>query len=87
MLMGGLCWSSSDKEVDYSYYLGQGYQETMSKKHTSTIISNHVSWFDGMIIATRVLPSMTPKAALENWPIISTLGYAISVLWIPLTEK
>lgn len=87
MLLTGMCWSSSDKDVDYTYYLGEGYKEKMSKKPVSTVISNHVSYFDGMVIATRVLPSMTPKASLKNKPIIGMLGWAIGVLWIPRVES
>lgn len=83
MMLTGVYWSSSDLDVDYTYYLGPGYKETMSKKYASTIISNHVSWLDGMVIATRVLPSMTPKASLKKTPIVSTLGYAIGNVWIP----
>jgi len=83
MFLAGVCWSTSDKDADYSYYLGPDYKEKMSKRYASTVISNHVSWFDGMVIACRVLPSMTPKASMRNTPIISLLGKAIGVLWTP----
>lgn len=83
MFLAGVCWSTTDKDADYSYYLGPDYKEKMSKRYASTVISNHVSWFDGMVIACRVLPSMTPKASMRNTPIISLLGKAIGVLWTP----
>jgi len=37
-------------DVDYTYYLGEGYKNKEKKiKKTSTIISNHVGFLDGYI--------------------------------------
>jgi len=45
-------WSTiKHAEVDYSYYLGPNYKNTMRDiKKTSTIIANHVSLLDGLIL-------------------------------------
>lgn len=51
MCVGGIRSKKVKKDFDYSYYLGPDYQNQFRKDiHTSTIISNHVSWFDTMNI-------------------------------------
>ena len=42
------------QDVDYSYYLGEGYESRYKDiKKTSTIVCNHVSWLDPLISASR----------------------------------
>ena len=77
-------WTTkTDKEVDYSFYLGPDYKSTMSTKTTSTVIANHVSWLDVIVIARRFLPSMAPKDALKSVPLVNTLADAIGSLYMP----
>jgi hypothetical protein len=46
--MTGIKTNKVKVDVDYSYYLGPKYLEKYRKDvHTSTIVSNHVSWCDG----------------------------------------
>jgi len=48
-LFGLLCGVHTSKkmlDVDYSFYLGDNYKETMSSEAVSTEIMNHVSWID-----------------------------------------
>ena len=45
--------SSSRKTIDYDYtpYLGPNYKEGMADtKKTSTLVCNHVSWLDSMVL-------------------------------------
>ena len=70
-------------EADYTEYLGAGYLLDMSSKTTSTIVGNHVSWLDTIVIAIRMMPALAPKASMKKTPFIKTMANSISSLWIP----
>jgi hypothetical protein len=74
--------SFKKKDADYSYYLGPDYKEKMSKCRSSTIVGNHVSWFDTPIYALKILPALAPKDSMKSSPIISMMANSLSSLWI-----
>ena len=48
-------------EVDYSYYLGPDYLRNRRKiAKTSTLISNHSSWLDVVVLLKTLQPAFTP---------------------------
>lgn len=51
VFLSGMTTSVVHQEVDYSYYLGEGYQSNYKDiKKTSTLVCNHVSWLDPLIL-------------------------------------
>ena len=73
----------TEKDVNYSYYLGPNYKRTMSKKVPATVIANHVSFLDVMIFSGRIFPSFAAMDGLSKVPLVSTLGNAVGSLYIP----
>jgi 1-acyl-sn-glycerol-3-phosphate acyltransferase len=71
-------------ELDYSEYLGPDYKKNQMKiKRTSTIVSNHVSWLDPVVLIKNVKPAFAPSAEFRNVPILSTLIDSIDSIYIP----
>ena len=47
MFAGGIHSKKVTVDCDYTYWLGKGYKDGYRQiKKTSTIVCNHVSWFD-----------------------------------------
>jgi len=71
-------------EVDYSEYLGQNYKTNMKKiKRTSTIVCNHVSWLDCVVLIKSIRPAFSPDAAFKNVPLLGTFIDCLDSIYIP----
>lgn len=69
---------------DYSYYLGPDYKENYKKiKRTSTIVSNHVSWLDPVVLIKNVRPAFSPSEEFRNVPLLGKLIDSIDSIYIP----
>lgn len=80
----GMKTKLSYKDVDYSYYLGPEYKRRMKKiKRTSTIVSNHVSWLDPVVLLYNIRPAFAPSEEFRNVPLIGTLCDVIDSIYIP----
>jgi len=72
------------RDVDYSYYLGPDYKSKMKKiKRTSTIVSNHVSWLDPVVLIKNVRPAFAPSEEFSRVPLVGTLASVIDSIYIP----
>lgn len=72
------------KDVDYSAYLGANYKQNMKKiKRTSTVISNHVSWLDPVIILKHLRMAFAPSEEFSRVPLISTFIEVVDSIYIP----
>lgn len=71
-------------DYDYTEFLGPDYKINQKKiKRTSTIVSNHVSWLDTVILIKNVKPAFAPSSEFKNVPILSTLIDCIDSIYIP----
>jgi 1-acyl-sn-glycerol-3-phosphate acyltransferase len=71
-------------EADYSYYLGNDYRTTTKAPlRASTIVSNHCSWLDAVVLIKNVRPAFAPSAEFENVPLLGTLCKTIDSIFIP----
>jgi len=71
-------------DYDYTEYLGPNYKQDPKKSpFTSTIVSNHVTWMDSIIMARVFSPSFTPKMELKKAPLLGTLGMCLNNIWMP----
>lgn len=71
-------------DVDYSYYLGQNYKTEMKKvKRTSTMVCNHVSWLDCIILIKSVRPAFSPSIEFRNVPLLGTFIDCLDSIYIP----
>lgn len=71
-------------DVDYSEYLGEHYKEYAKKiKRTSTIVCNHVSWLDPVVLIKEIRPAFAPSAEFKNVPLLGSLIDAIDSIYIP----
>lgn len=52
-------------------------------KRVSTIISNHVSWLDSVILLKNMRPAFAASSEFENVPLLGTLCSAIDSIFIP----
>lgn len=71
-------------DVDYSEYLGQHYKKYAKKiKRTSTIVCNHISWLDPVVLIKEIRPAFAPSAEFRNVPLLGSLIDAIDSIYIP----
>lgn len=71
------------QDVDYSYYLGPGYQSKYKDiKKTSTIVCNHVSWLDALILIYIVTPAFAPNKYFKTVPVFSTTCDVLDSIYI-----
>jgi lysophosphatidylcholine acyltransferase/lyso-PAF acetyltransferase len=72
-----------DIEYDYTEYLGPDYKTETRSDRVSTIVSNHASWTDIIIlIAGKYSPSFAAKKELRTTPIIGLLTSALQSIFI-----
>lgn len=71
-------------DSDYTEYLGPNYKTNQKKiKRTSTIVCNHTSWLDTVILIKNIKPAFSPSSEFRNVPIFSTLIDSIDSIYIP----
>ena len=71
------------QDVDYSYYLGDGYKSKYRDiKKTSTIVCNHVSWLDPLILIYIITPAFAPSAYFKTVPVFSTTCSVLDSIYI-----
>ena len=64
--------------------MGPNYKKNMKDiKKTSTIIANHVSILDGLILQKAVFPAFAPSAEFSKVPVLSTILNAIDSIYMP----
>jgi 1-acyl-sn-glycerol-3-phosphate acyltransferase len=84
MCVGGIRSKKVKKDFDYSFYLGPDYQNAYRPDiHTSTIVSNHVSWFDTMNIFQYFNVAMTLDMGFKNMPLMGKMSALIDSLYLP----
>lgn len=64
-------WSREQVKVDYRPYLGPDW--TPKYEGASTIVANHSSWVDIILITVLKFPSFTPKLAIKKWPFVGPI--------------
>ena len=69
--------------VDYSEYLGQEYKELETDINTSTIVSNHVSWLEPLIMTRQFNFSVATSEDFKNLPIISKMMKGPNSIFLP----
>lgn len=83
IFLAGMTTDVTYKDVDYSFYLGEGYKEKYKDiKRTSTIVSNHCSWLDALIMINIFMPAFTPTAAFKTVPVFSTTCEVLDSIYI-----
>jgi len=71
-------------DADYSFYLGNDYKKNEKKIiRTSTIISNHVSWLDPVIMIKNIRPAFSPSIEFKNLPLLGNLIDALDSIYVP----
>ena len=62
LFVAGMRTSVNYVDLDYSEYLGPDYKNNQKKiKRTSTIVCNHVSWLDAVILIKNIRPAFAPS--------------------------
>lgn len=91
MFSGGMRSKTIKRDVDYSYYLGPNYKEGYkSIVRTSTIVCNHVSWFDPPVLILELRPAFVPILAYSKVPLFKTTINGLESFYIysgPDAEK
>lgn len=70
-------------ECDYSQYLGPDYKKEPQPTIASTIVANHVAWFDALAIYLCYEPSFCPQTGLKSIPGLTTIFQAVDSIFIP----
>ena len=84
LFVAGMRTSVNYIDLDYSEYLGPDYKNTQKKiKRTSTIVCNHVSWLDAVVLIKNIRPAFAPSQEFSNVPLLSTLINSIDSIYIP----
>lgn len=83
IFLAGMSTTLAYQDVDYSYYLGEGYKQGYRDiKKTSTIVSNHVSWLDPLILIYIITPAFAPTSYFKTVPIFSTVCAMLDSIFI-----
>ena len=81
--MAGMSTTITEKDVDYSYYLGPDYKKGYKNiKKTSTIVSNHCSWLDSLILIKYITPAFAPTAYFLTVPIFGKVCSMLDSIFI-----
>lgn len=64
---GMITYTLERPKADYSAYLGPDWKASYGT--TSTIVANHQSWADILLITILKFPSFTPKVEIKKWPL------------------
>ena len=77
----GILWiTEEDVDVDYTEYLGNGYDK---KDRVCTVVANHTSWFDiHYFMYSRYLPAFVSKEAVKHAPIVNLVGRYLGMMYI-----
>ena len=80
--------TESKTDFDYSEYLGPDYKKGYKKNiNASTMIANHVSWCDGLVVRQYKPYSPALEANLKSNPVIGPCADAMNCLYIPRGGK
>lgn len=86
MIIQGVFMKSTDKEVDYTYYLGPNYREEQKKyKQASTIVGNHITNHDQHLVSMRYTPAFVGGINSRVGP-VGTLYAFTGVIFIGTTS-
>lgn len=74
-----------DIDADYSEYLGPDYKEKYDKtiKKTSTIICNHVTQHDSMIITQFMNNAFACDISFKSMPLMGGLATMVDAIFVP----
>ena len=83
IFIAGMTTNVTYQDVDYSYYLGDGYLSNYKDiKKTSTIVSNHVSWLDSLILIYIVTPAFAPSSFFKTVPVFNKTCSVLDSIYI-----
>lgn len=83
LLICGMRTEINQLDFDYSFYLGPDYKSTQDDKPCSTIVSNHVSWLDTIILIKRFRPNFAASLEWKNAPMVGKLIKSYDSICIP----
>lgn len=72
-------------EIDYSYYLGKGYEYKVPKGKVPSYVSPHCSALDGPAIASALKGRVSFVAGdfLKKWPLFGFVARAVNSIFVP----
>ena len=84
-LAGFCCTSLIEVDADYSEYLGPDYKEKYDKtlKMTGTLISNHVTQHDSMMITQFINNSFACDVSFKKIPMMGSLATMVDAIFVP----
>lgn len=87
--MGGyMTYTTEQADIDYSEYLGvKGKDWKVEYKGASTLVSNHVSWFDVAFAIYYYFPVLTSRATIADTPFIGSVFKAMGAIFIARVGK
>ena len=77
--------STTYADIDYSNYLGPDWKQEY--KGASTLISNHISWFDSVYAIVYYFPTIVARDTLQNTPFIGSVLKAMSTIFLSRVGK
>lgn len=82
LLFGGIIYRRVDKDCDYTEYLGPNYKKEYKNITTSTIVSNHVTWVDGLVVLQ--YGAFAPVSAADNkrFPVIGAVCNVLNAVFV-----
>jgi len=84
LLICGMRYEKKHIEFDYTKYLGPDYKiEKRKSNYTSTIVANHVSWIDALILYCCFECSFAPTKGIKDVPGVGVLAQATDCIFIP----
>ena len=72
--------STTYADIDYSEYLGPNWKKEY--EGASTLIGNHVSWFDAVFAIVYYFPTIVARDTLQKTPFIGSVLKAMSTIFL-----
>lgn len=90
LLAGGITVTKKEYDTDYSEYLGQkpgkfswlGYDPSTRKVVPSTLVCNHVTWVDSLIVMQHRLYAPAMAAEMAKMPFVGPTSKLLDALYI-----
>lgn len=72
--------STTFADIDYSEYLGPDWKKEY--EGASTLIGNHVSWFDAVFAIVYYFPTIVARDTLQKTPFIGSVLRAMNTIFL-----
>jgi len=83
----GIIVNREEIELDYTPYLGSGYDKGDDNTIVSTYVSNHLSWMDPLILIDKIVPGFISKSDVLSYPFFGYFATCLGGIFVDRSDK